>query len=149
MFSFNFLFNKGTLPFTTNDLNRVPKEVFKGKKAELLVDALTYIRAYRVDTKAFEEWNNRVTDELLRESKLFPNGLVEFEDVYARCHAMHIACLCNGEKETMRDVMERYVKKASHFHPQDPPPPSVPTEGGDLLKWLRRFTVNQLLAVGW
>ena len=137
---------KDELTFTAADLDRPPKDVFSVGRPERLVDAFTFLRTYLAHRMASAVCGGAkiLTEDggrLLRASGLFPGGLAEFKAALVGCIAMHVACgRTDQPSRSLRSALADFVGEACMT-------PKLPEDGGDLVEWLGRFPVEQLLAL--
>ena len=134
------------MPFGAADLDRPLSDVFPASSPRSALAPELVAAARAVDFDCCERWGDRITDDLVNGLGAFTGGVAEFKEAYARCQAHH-AVVYAGE-ETLREWAESYRAKAHRFDP-GAPLPDLPADGGDLVGFLRAFTVEQMLAVGW
>ena len=130
--------------FDAADLDRPLSDVFSAATSAVATELVAAAR--QVDFDCCERWGGRITDDLVNGLGAFTGGVAEFKEAYARCQAHH-AVVYAGE-ETLRDWIEHYRAKVRSFAPELSVP-ELPAEGGDLVDFLRAFTVEQMLAYGW
>jgi hypothetical protein len=131
--------------FEAADLDRPIADVFPKATVEALAPPSLWKATEQVDFAACEHWGDRVTDDLVNGLGAFTGGVAEFKAAYERCQAQSAVMLSD---DTLREWLESYRAKAHRFVP-DAPLPALPVDGGDLLEFLRGFTVEQMLAYGW
>ncbi len=148
------------LKFEASDLDRKIADVFP---KNIIIDLATYKAAEYVDYAFNEVWSRKITDDLVNGLGFFKGGVAEFKTVYEQCQAQHAIMYPHHPDETLRASIESFRDKVSRHDSvsslvlfwnkvcccQTQAVPAVPTNGGDLVEFMRGFTIEQLLVYGW
>lgn len=122
------------LMYTKADLDRVAKDVF-GNQPDL-VDAHTFRSIYKVYVKMSEKSEEITSEHLLVNG--FQGNVSDFKAALVRCHAMHVI---RDSVRKLRTRLQEYVRVGGSIYI----PLKGGEQGGELIEWLGRFTVVELM----